>query len=105
MSILIPIILPILAGIVLFLLPQGKQGEISDSRMAPSEKKGNILLGKRSILVGYTLLALIISIGCMIHAITQSAEELHLFDLALNLPIYFKIDTLGKVFAVVISID
>ena len=104
MSILIPIILPILAGIVLFLLPQGKQGEISDSLADPSEKKGNTIFGKRSILVGYTLLALIISIGCMIHAIAQNAAELHLFDLALSLPIYFKMDTLGKVFAVVISI-
>lgn len=104
MYILIPILLPIVAGVILFLLPLGKQGGKTETFTAHTDKEGNTVLGKRSTLIGYTLFTLFISILCTLYVVAQNTTELHLFDLSVYLPIYFKVDLLGKVFAVLISI-
>ncbi len=80
---LFPIFLPILAGICLLVVPEVK-----------GRKKLIIFINVILILTGIMVL----------NAIINSKEGIILFWLTKNIPIYFKIDDLGKIFASIVII-
>lgn len=80
---LFPIFFPILAGLFLLLKRE---------------------FGQRKHLIFYTGAVLIVTFGLVIPAITGKGSSYTLLHLTKDLPIYFKIDELGRVFAVLMSI-
>ena len=83
--ILLPIILPIIAGVGLILLPQ----------KAFRDRKGLLIVTGALILISAMLSLLVI---CNV-----SESELRLFNLVDGISVYFAIDKLGKLFAAVVT--
>lgn len=82
-TLLLPILIPILAGFMLLVIPGFKD-----------RKKIN----------RYTAVFLLITAVLVVNALRGEEKIIHLFDLNVYLPIVLKIDSLGKIFAVMVSI-
>lgn len=82
-TLLLPILIPILAGLVLLVIPG-----------FTDRKKIN----------RYTAIFLIITAVLIINALRSEEEIIHLFNLNLYLPIVLKLDSLGRIFAAMVSI-
>lgn len=80
---LIPIILPILAGLILFVLPEFKN---------------------RKALCAYVGMALVLTGLFVVLNITGEDSSFTLFNLTANLPVYFKIDNIGKIFVTIVTV-
>lgn len=84
--IILPIVLPILAGIVLLLLPE------------------KLLKSRRQLLI-VTAISLVCSAVCAVVSISlNTGESLTVYKLVDDLPIFFCIDTMGKVFASIVTL-
>lgn len=80
---LVPILLPILSGIAILLMKESKN---------------------RKLLIGFTAASLLLTGIFVIVMITQENNTFTLFYLTKNLPVYFRIDELGRLFAVTFTI-
>lgn len=86
MIILLSILFPILAGLILLLIPE----------------KG--IFEKRSTVFGYALTAVVISMIFAVMVITGNSEKVTLINLTEKMPLYFEADIIGKIFAAVVGI-
>ena len=82
-TLLLPILVPIMMGILLFILPEPKN---------------------RKNLLFYTGITLIFNGILVLRAVFSSVETFTLFSLHDQLSIVFKADELGKIFAVAVTI-
>lgn len=85
--ILLPVFVPILAGIALFFKKEPDEG-----------------FTKRTPLLLYTGIALAVTGALVLVALLMKEQSITLFHLTETLPIYFKTDALGKFFAAVVTI-
>lgn len=83
MILLLPIFLPIVAGILLLCVPEIK---------------------KRSILIGITAAVLIVTAVSVFVVLLQESDSCTLFYLTETLPVYFQIDEVGRIFVTVVTI-
>lgn len=83
MILLLPIFLPIVSGVLLLCLPEIK---------------------KRSILIGAVAAVLIMTAVSVFAALLQEEASYTLFYLTKTLPIYFKLDDIGKMFVAVVTL-
>lgn len=81
--VVLPIVLPLLAGLGLLI---GKEPK------------------KRGILLGYTTVALAVTVGLVSMALSLPEAKFTVLNLTEHLPIYFHIDAIGKIFTCVVSI-
>lgn len=79
---LIPIILPVLCGLALLMMPQPK---------------------KRGILIGIVLTGLILTAVFVFAVLRKEDLTFTLFYMTKTLPIYFKVDSIGRLFAVTVT--
>ena len=83
MILMLPIFLPIIAGILLLCIPEMK---------------------KRSALIGIVAAVLIVTAVSVFAVLFQEADSCTLFYLTKSLPVYFKLDGIGRVFVTVVTI-
>lgn len=83
MMLLFPVFLPIAAGVLLLCMPEIK---------------------KRSVLIGMTAAVLIITAVLVFAVLMQGADGCTLFYLTDTLPVYFRIDEIGRIFVIVVTI-
>lgn len=80
---LLPVVLPVIFGLLLLI---GKEPK------------------NRNTLLTFTAVALVVSAAVTMTALFQENRELTLFWLIESLPIFFRVDTLGSIFAAVIAV-
>ena len=80
---MIPILLPVLAGVLLFVMPEFKN---------------------RKVLCAYVGAALVLTGGFVLWNLVGDAEGFVLFYLTKTLPIYFKLDGMGKIFLAIVTL-
>lgn len=83
LALIISIFLPIIAGILLFVIPQIKN---------------------RKILCSYTGAILLVTGGIVLLNLLGESEGFTLFYLTKQLPVYFKLDVMGKVFLAIVTL-
>ena len=82
-QLLLPIFLPIIIGIVLLIIPEMK---------------------KREALLTIVAISLIATGIGVVNAVVQCNQEVTLFWLTKTIPVYFKIDNIGKIFVSIVTI-
>ena len=81
--ILLPILLPILTGVILLCLPRFKS---------------------RKAILGFSGVSLVLSMAILFYTITCKDIGYTFFNIIKEIPIFFTLDALGKIFAVIISV-
>lgn len=83
MILLLPVFLPIIAGIIMLVIPEVK---------------------KRAHLITAAAVVLIVTGICVVNAVFNGSGGVTLFYLTEKIPVYFKIDNMGKIFVSIVSI-
>lgn len=83
MILMIPIVLPILCGIFLLVMKE------------PASRK---------VLTGYVTAVLLLTGAAVLYAVSRPVEAFTLFNLTQSLPVYFKLDEVGRLFVSIVTI-
>lgn len=83
MILMTPIVLPILCGILLLVMKEPAQ---------------------RRVLTGYVGAVLLLTGAAVIYAVCSPVEEFTLFNLTKSLPVYFKLDEVGRLFVCIVTV-
>lgn len=83
MILMLPILLPVMTGLLLLCMPAGK---------------------KREVLIGITAAGLIMTAVSVFFVLSGEADSFTFFYLTKSLPVYFKIDGVGRIFVTVVTI-
>ena len=83
MILMLPILVPVMTGLLLLCMPAVKN---------------------RKVLIGITAAGLIVTAALVFFVLFQEADSFTFFYLTKSLPVYFKIDGIGRIFVTVVTI-